>query len=129
MDSLGDSLNLLEYGCSDAGMLPIVQAMASYHVVSVPVTVDIMRQFGVVSTPEGELPVEVYDGSVYVNGSRIVQCYRFEDSVVRNYQDREGNLLGSETVDDEGSVCLVYEMEGMVCPDELWNAMYECYQS
>lgn len=129
MDNLGDSLNLLEYGCNDADMLPIIQAMSSYHLVSVPVTVDIMQQFSVVSTPVGELPVQVHDGSIYVNGSRIVQCYRFEDNVVRNYQDGYGNLLGSETVEGEGSVCLVYEMDGMICPDELWNALYECYQS
>jgi hypothetical protein len=129
MDALGDSLNLLEFSCSDVDMLPILQAMASYHVVSVPATVDIMKQFGVVSTREGELPVEEHNGSIYVNGVRVVQCFRFEDNVVTNYQDTEGNLLGSETVQGEGSVCLVYEMEGMVCPDELWTALYECYRS
>jgi hypothetical protein len=129
MDALGDALNLLEYSCSDVDMLPILQAMASYHVVSVPATVEIMKQFGVVSTPEGELPVEEYDGSLYVNGARVVQCFRFEDNVMTNYQDKEGNLLGSERSQGDGIVCLVYEMEGMVCPDELWTALYECYQS
>lgn len=129
MDALGDSLNLLEYGCGDADMLPIVQAMASYHLVSVPVTVEKMMQFNVICTPEGELPVQEYDGSIYVNGSRVVQCYRFEDSVVTNYQDKDGNILGSETSEEEESVCLIYEMEGMVCPEELWGALYQCYQS
>eukprot|EP00956_Cyclotella_meneghiniana_P037954 scaffold147063_cov68-Cyclotella_meneghiniana.AAC.5 len=129
MDALGDSLNLLEYGCNDVDMLPIVQSMASHHVVSVPATVEIMKQFNVVSTSEGELPVQVHEGSIYVNGARIIQCYKFEDSAVRNYEDKDGNLLGSEKVDTGGNVCLVYEMEGMVCPDESWEALYECYQS
>ena len=129
MDDLGDSLNLLEYGCNDSEMLPIVQAMTAYHVVSVPITADTMRQFNVVSTPEGELPVQMHEGSMYVNGVRILQCFRFEDNVVRNYEDKDGNLLGSETIEGEGSACLVYEMEGMVCPEELWEALYECYQS
>ena len=129
MDALGDSLNLLDYGCNDVDMLPIVQSMTSYHVVSVPATVDIMKQFQVVSTSEGELPVEVHEGSIYVNGARIIQCYKFEDSVVRNYEDKDGNLLGSETVDTGGNFCLVYEMEGMVCPDNSWEALYECYQT
>lgn len=129
MDALGDSLNLLEYGIADLDMLPIVQSMTAYHLVAVPVTTNIMSSFNVVSTSEGELPVHVQDGSIYVNEVRVVQCYRFEDSIVKNYQDKEGNLLGSETMHEEGRVCLIYEMEGMVCPKELWGSLFECYQS
>ncbi|KAL3799933.1 hypothetical protein HJC23_007406 [Cyclotella cryptica] len=129
MNALGqDKLQLLEYACNDADLLPIVETMASFHVVSVPMTVDIMTKYNVVSTGVGELPVEVtQDGAIYVNEARLLRSYRFEDRLVQNYEDGDGNLLGSETMEEGGKVCLVHEVDGMVSPEELWNTLYNYY--
>ncbi|KAL7517382.1 hypothetical protein ACHAWX_002309 [Stephanocyclus meneghinianus] len=129
MNALGpDKLQLLEYACNDADLLPIVETMISFHVVSVPVTVDIMAKYNVVSTSVGELPVEVMqDGAMYVNGVRLLQSYRFEDRLVQSYEDGDGNFLGSEMMEGGGKVCLLHEVDGMVSPEELWNTLYNYY--
>lgn len=92
-------------------------------------TAEIMATYNVVSTRVGELPVEVAsDGALYVNGVRIIQSYQFEDRIVENYQDKDGNLLGSQSMEG-GKRYIIHEVEGLVCPDELWHAMYAQFES
>lgn len=130
LESLGqEQLQLLETACNDPDMQQVVSRMAAYHMISAPMTAEIMTAYNVVTTRVGELPVEVaQDGTMYVNGVRIIQSYQFEDKIVQNYQDKEGNLLGSQAVEG-GKTCIIHEVEGLVCPDELWHAMYAHYQS
>lgn len=130
MDSLGDeNLRLLEAACNDPDLQQVVSRMAAYHVVSAPMTASIMGTYNVVSTSVGELPVEVAaDGTMYVNGVQIIQSFQFEDQIIQNYQDRDGNVLGSEVVEG-GKRCIIHEVAGLVCPDDLWQALYSYYQS
>lgn len=130
LDALGpDHIQMLEAASNDPGMQQIVSRMAAYHMVSAPMTAEIMGTYNVVSTRVGELPVEVGpDGTLYVNGVRVIQSYQFEDRIVQNYEDGQGNLLGSEAVEG-GKRCIIHEVEGLVCPDELWHAMYAQFES
>lgn len=124
-----EQLQLLEAACSVPDLQQILATMAAYHVVSAPMTAEIMGSYNVVTTRVGELPVEVSpDGTLYVNGRQIVQSYQFEDRVVKNYQDKDGNLLGSQSVEG-GKRCIIHEVDGLVCPDELWHAMYSHFES
>ena len=124
-----DQIQLLEAASNDPGMQQIVSRMAAYHMVSVPMTSEIMATYNVVSTRVGELPVEVAnDGSLYVNGVRIIQSSLFEDKMIQNYADSQGNILGSEAVEG-GKTCIVHEVEGLVCPNELWEALYAQYET
>lgn len=118
-------------------LIGLVSKMAAYHVVPAPATAEVMCAFGVVATRAGELPVEacgdgggndVGTATLYVNGARLIRSYQFEDNLVQNYQDADGNLLGSETMEG-GARCIVHEVEGFVCPSELWNELYSHYQS
>ncbi|KAL9190395.1 hypothetical protein ACHAXT_007606 [Thalassiosira profunda] len=131
MEAIGaERWQLLEAACTgtDPGLQQFASRMASYHHLSAPTTQEILATYNVVNTQVGELPVEVGgDGTLYVNGVRIVQSYQFEDREVQNYQDAEGNHLGSEVAG--GKRCIIHEVEGMLCPEELWEAMYAQYQS
>jgi len=100
IDALGsEQIGMLESALANPELGQVVTRMAAYHMVSIPCTTDIMQQFGVVTTRVGELPIEVeQDGTMYVNGVQIIQSYQFEDQIVQNYQDTDGNLLGSENV-------------------------------
>ena len=120
---------MLEAACNDPGAQQIVSRMAAYHIVNAPTTAEIMATYNVVTTRVGELPVEAaQDGTLYVNGRQIVQSYQFEDNMIQNYEDKDGNLLGSQTV--EGGKCsIIHEVDGLVCPDELWHAMYSHFES
>lgn len=141
-DSLGpDRLALLGAammgGCGDPGMRAMASAMAEYHMVSAPATAGIMAAFGVVTTSLGEMPVEVSpDGTMYVNGVKVVQSLQFEDRSVLDYRDADGNSLGIEEVIPTGGTggtgggnrrCVVHEVEGLLCPDELWQVMHARY--
>ncbi|KAL7531128.1 hypothetical protein ACHAXR_003860 [Thalassiosira sp. AJA248-18] len=130
IDALGpERIQLLEAACNDPGLQQIASRMVSYHMVSAPMTAEIMATYNVVSTRVGELPVEVAsDGALYVNGVRIIQSYQFEDRIVENYQDKDGNLLGSQSMEG-GKRYIIHEVEGLVCPDELWHAMYAQFES
>ena len=131
IDSMEPSqLQLLESAFNDPELQQVLSRMAAYHMVSAPMTAEIMGTYNVVSTRVGELPVEMgQDGMLYVNGVQIIQSYQFEDQIVQNYQDSEGNLLGSEAMEGSGKICIIHEVAGFVCPDELWHAMYSHYQS
>ena len=91
-----------------------------------------MKTYGVVTTSMGELPVTVTeDGTtMYVNGVRVIRSYQFEERLVRDYRDVNGNCLGTEEVIESSETgfqmrrCIIHETEGLVCPDELWNIMY-----
>lgn len=142
-DSLGpDRLALLGAamgggGCDDPGMRAMASAMAEYHMVSAPATAEIMAAFGVVTTSLGEMPVEVSpDGTMYVNGVRVARSLQFEDRSVLDYRDADGNSLGIEEVIPTGvggtggggnRRCVVHEVEGLLCPDELWQVMHAHY--
>ena len=139
-DSLGpDRLALLGAamgggGCDDdPGMRAMASAMAEYHMVSAPATAEIMAAFGVVTTSLGEMPVEVSpDGTVYVNGVKVVHSLSFEDRSVLDYRDGDGNPLGIEEAIPTGGGgdnkrCVVHEVEGLLCPDELWHVMHAHY--
>lgn len=131
IDAMGpEQLAMLETACTDPALQQIVGRMAAYHIVSSPMTAEIMGQYNVVPTRVGELPVEMdpQDGTLYVNGRRIIQTYQFEDKLVQNYQDKDGNLLGSEAVEG-GKRCIIHEVDGLVSPDDLWHAMYAHYES
>lgn len=130
IDSLGtEKLGLLEAACNDEDLLPIVELMVAFHVVSAPMTAEVMNKYNVVSTSVGELPVErSAEGMLNVNGANILQSYQFEDRTIQNYQDKDGNLLGSEVVEG-GKKCIVHEVDGLVFPENLWNTLYMYYQS
>ena len=127
IDALGsEQIGMLESALANPELSQVVTRMAAYHMVSIPATTEVMQQYGVVTTRVGELPVEVgQDGTMYVNGVQIIQSYQFEDQIVQNYQDTDGNLLGSENVG--GKTCIIHEVR--VCPDELWQVIFEHYQS
>jgi uncharacterized surface protein with fasciclin (FAS1) repeats len=116
----------------DGGLVDVLSTMAEYHMCSVPATADIMKTYGVVTTSMGELPVTVTeDGTtMYVNGVRVIRSYQFEERLVRDYRDVNGNCLGTEEVIESSEAgfemrrCIIHETEGLVCPDELWNIMY-----
>ena len=128
IDAMGpERMQILETAMCDPNTQQIVARMAAYHIVSAPATAEIMGTYNVVTTRVGELPVEVAnDGTLYVNGRRVIQSYQFEDQLVQNYQDANGNLLGSESVEG-GKICIIHEVDGLVSPDELWHAMYAHY--
>ena len=129
IDALGsEQIGMLESALANPELSQVVTRMAAYHMVSIPATTEVMQQYGVVTTRVGELPIEVtQDGTMYVNGVQIIQSYQFEDQIVQNYQDTDGNLLGSENVG--GKTCIIHEVGGFVCPDELWQVIFEHYQS
>jgi len=117
----------------DGSLVNVLSTMAEYHMCSVPATADIMKTYGVVTTSMGELPVTVTeDGTtMYVNGVRVLRSYQFEERLVRDYRDVDGNCLGTEEVIESSAAglrtmrrCIIHETEGLVCPDELWNIMY-----
>lgn len=117
----------------DGSLVDVLSTMAEYHMCSVPATADIMKTYGVVTTSMGELPVTVTeDGTtMYVNGVRVLRSYQFEERLVRDYRDVDGNCLGTEEVIESSEAglttmrrCIIHETEGLVCPDELWNIMY-----
>ena len=116
----------------DDGLVDVLSTMAEYHMCSAPATVDIMKTYGVVTTSMGELPVTVTeDGTtMYVNGVRVIRSFQFEERLVRDYRDVNGNCLGTEEVIESSEAgfemrrCIIHETEGLVCPDELWNIMY-----
>lgn len=116
----------------DGSLVDVLSTMAEYHMCSVPATADIMKTYGVVTTSMGELPVTVTeDGTtMYVNGARVIRSYQFEERLVRDYRDVDGNCLGTEEVIESSEAgfelrrCIIHETEGLVCPDELWNIMY-----
>lgn len=119
-----DRLQMLEASVNDPGLQQIVSRMAAYHIVSVPMTTEIMGSYSVVPTRVGELPVEAApDGTLWVNGRQIIQSYQFEDNIVESYQDKDGNVLGSQPAEG-GKTCIIHEVDGLVCPDELWQAMF-----
>lgn len=130
IDSLGpEQLQLLDAAFNDPDMSQVVSRIAAYHMVSAPMTAEIMGAYNVVTTRVGELPVEVApDGSLYVNGVQIIQSYQFEDKIIQNYQDTDGNFLGSEGVEG-GKICIVHEVGGFVCPDDLWHAIYSHFET
>ena len=126
-------------------MRDVVMAMAEFHMVSAPVTCDVMREYGVVTTSMGEMMVDVdVDGTMYVNGVRILRSYQYEERSYVDYVDSYGNSIGIEEVasisssrngnDGGGSTrgderCIVvHEVDGLVCPDALWDVMYDIYQ-
>lgn len=121
----------------DGSLVDVLSTMAEYHMCSVPATAEIMKTYGVVTTSMGELPVTVTeDGTtMYVNGVRVIRSYQFEERLVRDYRDVDGNCLGTEEVieSSEGGFdlrrCIIHETEGLVCPDELWNIMYSRAQA
>ena len=126
----GEQVQMLDAACNVPELHQVVTRMAAYHMVNSPTTTDIMGKFNVVNSRVGELPVEVdaQDGTMYVNQVPIIQSYKFEDKIVQNYQDSNGNLLGSEDVGG-GKTCIIHEVGGFVCPDELWQLIYEHFQS
>ena len=140
-DSLGpDRLALLgaAMGGYDPDMRAAASAVAEYHMVSAPATAGIMAAFGVVTTSLGEMPVEVSpDGTMRVNGVRVARSLQFEDRSVVDYRDADGNSLGIEEVMPTGGTggttgggnrrCVVHEVEGLLCPDELWQVMHARY--
>ena len=133
-DSLGHGrLGLLAAAMAgrDPELRSASDAMAEYHMVSAPATAGIMAAYGVVTTSLGEMPVEVApDGTMYVNGVRVVRSYQFEDRSVVDYRDGGGNPLGIEEVVPGGGAdkrCVVHEVEGLLCPDELWQVMQAHY--
>ncbi|KAL3762630.1 hypothetical protein ACHAW5_001223 [Stephanodiscus triporus] len=116
----------------------LLSTVVEYHMVSAPMTSEIMTAYGVVTTSVGEMPVEVAaDGTMYVNGVRVVRSYQFEERSIVEYRDGRGNSLG--TVEEGaggrgggaaaggggGRVCVVHEVDGLLCPDELWRVMYD----
>jgi len=128
IDALGsEQIGMLESALANPELSQVVTRMAAYHIVSIPATTEVMQQYGVVTTRVG-VPIEVsQDGTMYVNGVQIIQSYQFEDQIVQNYQDTDGNLLGSENVG--GKTCIIHEVGGFICPDELWQVIFEHYQS
>lgn len=126
----GEQIQMLDAACNVPELNQVVTRMAAYHMVNSPTTSDIMSAYNVVNSRVGELPVEVdaQDGTMYVNQVPIIQSYKFEDKMVQNYQDSNGNLLGSEDVGG-GKTCIIHEVGGFVCPDELWQLIYEHFQS
>jgi hypothetical protein len=144
-DALGpERLHLLDMALSEIdgneysnnnygdGLVDVLSTMAEYHMCSVPATADIMKTYGVVTTSMGELPVTVTEEgtTMYVNGVRVIRSYQFEERLVRDYRDVNGNCLGTEEVIESSETgfqmrrCIIHETEGLVCPDELWNIMY-----
>jgi hypothetical protein len=122
-----DRLGMLQYFLEDFELLGIAQKMALAHCVSVPMENEIMLKYGVVTTPAGEVPVSLYNDSTYINNARVLQSFRFQDRMVNEYTDSKGNVLGSE--EGGGKVCLVYEVDGMVCSEEMWEKLFECWQA
>ncbi len=126
-----EQLQLLEAACNEPQFLEVVSTMAAYHMASVPIAGDIMASFQVVTTRVGELPVEVASdgsGALYVNGVRILQSYVFEDVIIQNYQDKDGNMIGSQT-GEGGKRYIVHEVENLICPNELWQSLHSHFQS
>ncbi len=124
-------LELLEAACNEPKLQQVVSTMAGYHMVSVPIMGEVMASFHVVTTRVGELPVVVApdgSGALFVNGVRILQSYVFEDVLVQNYQDKDGNMLGSQA-GVGGQRFVVHEVENLVCPNELWQSIHSHFQS
>eukprot|EP00571_Detonula_confervacea_P009580 CAMPEP_0172316984 /NCGR_PEP_ID=MMETSP1058-20130122/30183_1 /TAXON_ID=83371 /ORGANISM="Detonula confervacea, Strain CCMP 353" /LENGTH=185 /DNA_ID=CAMNT_0013031427 /DNA_START=239 /DNA_END=796 /DNA_ORIENTATION=+ len=130
IDSVGsEQLQLLEAAFNDPDLNQVLSRMAAYHMVSAPMTAEIMGAYNVVTTRVGELPVEVApDGTMYVNGVQIIRSYQFQDQIIQNYQDKDGNLLGSEGVEG-GKICIIHEVGGFISPDDLWHAMYSHFET
>lgn len=146
-DALGaDRLSMLDVATSAYGedgdrgamasdMRDVVMAMAEYHMVSAPVTSDIMTKFGVVTTSMGEMNVDVdADGTMYVNGVRVLRSYQYEERSYIDYVDALGKSIGIEEVVSGGGdgrgderCIIVHEVDGLVCPDMLWDVMYDVY--
>jgi len=127
--TMGPKLQMLEAACNDPGLRQIASIIAAYHVVSVPMTTELMGSFNVVPTMVGELPVEVApDGTLWVNGRRILQSYQFEDKMIESYQDRHGNMVGSQ-LSEGGKRCIIHEVDGFVCPDELWHDLFSHFET
>jgi uncharacterized surface protein with fasciclin (FAS1) repeats len=124
-------LQLLEAACNEPRLQEVVSTMAAYHMISVPISGDVMASFQVVTTRVGELPVEVASdgsGALYVNGVRILQSYVFEDVIIQNYQDKDGNMIGSQA-GAGGKRYIVHEVESLICPNELWQSLHSHFQS
>ncbi len=124
-------LQTLEAACNEPNLQEVVSTMAAYHMVSVPITGDVMASFHVVTTRVGELPVEVApdgSGALYVNGVRILQSFVFEDVLIQNYQDKDGNVLGSQA-GVGGKRFVVHEVDNLICPNELWQSLHSHFQS
>jgi len=127
--ALGDEIcNLLNAACNSPDMQPVIAKMASYHIVNAPMSAELLCKYGVASTPGGELTVQSNnDGAImFDNGVSILASYEFQDELVQNVQDVNGNLMES-TVMGGGKTCIVHEVDGFVCPEGLWGVLYEYF--
>lgn len=125
-----EQFGLLESACVDEELQQIVQRMASYHLVNMALTAENMSTFQVATTAVGELPVETDPndgGSLYINGIKILHSYQFEDALELNHQDGEGNVLGSQV--GMGNTCIIHEVDGFVCPNDMWEVLYSHYNN
>jgi hypothetical protein len=115
-------------------MQPVIAKMASYHIVNAPMSVELLGRYGVASTPGGELTTTVVqhddDGGgviMFENGVSVIESYEFQDELVQNVQDVNGNLVESSSVGG-GKTCIVHEVDGFVCPEGLWGVLYEYFE-
>ncbi|KAK1733445.1 hypothetical protein QTG54_015860, partial [Skeletonema marinoi] len=113
--------NLLSAACNNDDMQPVIAKMASYHIVNAPMSVELLGRYGVASTPGGELTTTVVqhddDGGgviMFENGVSVIESYEFQDELVQNVQDVNGNLVESSSVGG-GKTCIVHEVDGFVC--------------
>jgi uncharacterized surface protein with fasciclin (FAS1) repeats len=129
-----ETCNLLNAACNDPDMQPVIAKMASYHIVNAPMSSELLCKYGVASTPGGELTVQSnYNNNddngttiMFDNGVSILASYEFQDELVQNVQDVNGNLMESSVVGG-GKTCIVHEVDGFVCPEGLWGVLYEYF--
>ena len=101
-------LDCMEEASGDAALRPVLDALAAFHFVPMPLTLDEIcqgGQGGVIHTAGGELQVQANGGNVFVNGVTVLQSYSFEDTT-------------------SGARSVLHETEGLLCPDEVWDILH-----
>lgn len=138
-DAYSAANDLLEAACTNEEMQPVLAKIASYHVVSGPMTTEILEKYGVVSTPGGELSVSssFVKGEeeatramlTFENGVNILSSCEFQNELIENVQDIHGNIVASNVIEGGigGKKCIVHEVNGFVAPENLWGVLFDYF--
>ncbi|EJK52027.1 hypothetical protein THAOC_28745 [Thalassiosira oceanica] len=106
-----EKLDCMEEASGDEALRPVLQALAAFHFVQIPLTLDEILceggQGGVIHTAGGDLQVQIgTGGKLSVNGVRVSQSYSFVDTTT-------------------GKRAFLHETDGLLCPDEVWDILYD----
>ena len=99
-----EKLDCMEEASGDDALRAVLQTLAAFHFVQMPLPLDEICGGGVIHTAGGELQVQSTGGNVFVNGVRVSQSYSFEDTAT--------------------GASVLHETEGLLCPDEIWEILY-----